>query len=118
MPLNYVGLGLFIIVGIGFGGGTFLISALLRPNNPNSVKLEAYECGAPIFGDARDRFNIRYYVLAMLYLVFDLEVVFLYPWAVQYDQLGLFGLVEMMIFVAILLVGYFYAWKKGALDWV
>ncbi|MGH2363417.1 MAG: NADH-quinone oxidoreductase subunit A [Chloroflexota bacterium] len=118
MPAHYIGVGLFIVVGIAFGGGTFLVAGLLRPNNPNPVKQETYECGAPLIGDARDRFNVRYYVVAMLYLVFDLEVVFLYPWAVQYDKLGVFGLLEMVVFVAILLVGYFYAWKKGALEWV
>ena len=118
MPTNYIGIGLFILVGAVFSGGTFFIAGLIRPSNPNSVKLETYECGMPNVPDARDRFHIRYYVLAMLYLVFDLEVVFLYPWAVQYDKLGLFGLLEMVVFVAILLIGYFYAWKKGALEWV
>jgi NADH-quinone oxidoreductase subunit A len=118
VPTNYIGIGLFILVGIAFAGGTFAVAGLIRPSNPNPIKLEPYECGVPSIGDARDRFHIRYYVLAMLYLVFDLEVVFLYPWAVQYDKLGLFGLMEMVVFVAILLVGYFYAWKKGALDWV
>jgi len=118
VPTNYIGIGLFILVGMGFTGATFAAAALIRPSNPNPIKLEPYECGVPGVGDARDRFHIRYYVLAMLYLVFDLEVVFLYPWAVQYDKLGLFGLMEMLVFVAILLIGYFYAWKKGALDWV
>jgi NADH-quinone oxidoreductase subunit A len=118
VPTNYIGIGLFILVGIAFAGGTFLVAGLIRPSNPNQVKLAPYECGVQGVGDARDRFHIRYYVLAMLYLVFDLEVVFLYPWAVQYDKLGLFGLFEMLVFVAILLIGYFYAWKKGALDWV
>jgi len=118
VPTNYIGIGLFILVGMAFAGGTFLVAGLIRPSNPNPIKLEAYECGVPAVGDARDRFHIRYYVLAMLYLVFDLEVIFLYPWAVQYDKLGVFGLFEMMVFVAILLIGYFYAWKKGALDWV
>jgi len=118
VPTNYIGIGLFILVGVGFTGATFLIARLIRPQNPNPVKLQTYESGVAHVGDARDRFHIRYYVLAMLYLVFDLEVVFLYPWAVQYDKLGLFGLFEMAVFVAILLIGYFYAWKKGALDWV
>ena len=118
MPTNYIGIGLFILVGLAFTGGTFLVAGVIRPNNPNPVKLEPYESGISNVGDARDRFHIRYYVLAMLYLVFDLEVVFLYPWAVQYDKLGVFGLLEMLVFVAILLIGYFYAWKKGALDWV
>ena len=118
MPTNYIGIGLFILVGLAFTGGTFLAAGAIRPSNPNPVKAEAYESGMANVGDARDRFHIRYYVLAMLYLVFDLEVVFLYPWAVEYDKLGVFGLLEMLVFVAILLIGYFYAWKKGALDWV
>lgn len=118
MPTNYIGIGLFVLVGTAFSLGTFLVASLIRPSNPNPVKLETYESGIANVSDARDRFHIRYYVLAMLYLVFDLEVVFLYPWAVQYDKLGVFGLFEMLVFVAILLVGYFYAWKKGALDWV
>ncbi|HLY65387.1 MAG TPA: NADH-quinone oxidoreductase subunit A [Chloroflexota bacterium] len=118
MPTNYIGIGLFIVVGVLFVGATFLVAGFIRPSNPNPVKLEPYESGVPNVSDARDRFHIRYYVLAMLYLVFDLEVVFLYPWAVQYDKLGVFGLFEMLVFVAILLIGYFYAWKKGALDWV
>jgi NADH-quinone oxidoreductase subunit A len=118
VPTNYIGIGLFILVGLAFTGGTFLAASVIRPHNPNPVKLQPYESGIAGVGDARDRFHIRYYVLAMLYLVFDLEVVFLYPWAVQYDKLGVFGLLEMLVFVAILLIGYFYAWKKGALDWV
>lgn len=118
MPTNYIGIGLFILVGMGFGVATFAIAALLRPRNPNSVKAEIYECGVPSVTAGADRLHVRYYVLAMLYLVFDLEVVFLFPWAVQFDALGLFGLVEMTVFIAILLVGYIYAWKKGALDWV
>ncbi|MHB8618477.1 MAG: NADH-quinone oxidoreductase subunit A [Chloroflexota bacterium] len=118
MPANYIGFGLFVVVAIGFGAVTVLIAGLIRPKNPNPIKLKPYECGVASVGDARDRFHIRYYVLGMLYLVFDLEVVFLYPWAVQYDKLGVFGLSEMIVFVAILLIGYFYAWRKGALEWV
>ena len=121
MPTNYIGIGLFILVGAAFAGGTFLVAGLIRPSNPNPIKSEPYECGVPmagLVGDGHARFHIRYYVLAMLYLVFDLEVIFLYPWAVQYDKLGVFGLFEMLVFVAILLIGYFYAWKKGALEWV
>ena len=80
-------------------------------------KLMPYECGIDPIGDARDRFSVRFYIVAMLFLVFDVEVVFLFPWAVIYDRLALFGLIEMLIFIGILVVGYYYAWRKGALEW-
>lgn len=80
-------------------------------------KLSPYECGIDPIGDARERFSVRFYIVAMLFLVFDVEVVFLFPWAVIYDKLALFGLVEMLIFIGILVVGYYYAWRKGALEW-
>src|SRR5262249_40703862 len=80
-------------------------------------KLLPYECGVDPIGDARDRFSVRFYIVAMLFLVFDVEVIFLFPWAVIYDKLALFGLAEMLIFIAILVVGYYYAWRKGALEW-
>jgi NADH-quinone oxidoreductase subunit A len=80
-------------------------------------KLSPYECGIDPIGDARERFSVRFYIVAMLFLVFDVEVVFLFPWAVIYDKLALFGLVEMLVFIGILVVGYYYAWRKGALEW-
>ena len=80
-------------------------------------KLLPYECGVDPIGDARERFSVRFYIVAILFLVFDVEVVFLFPWAVIYDKLALFGLVEMLIFIGILVVGYYYAWRKGALEW-
>ena len=76
-----------------------------------------YECGVDPVGDARSQYMIKYYLIAMLFVAFDVETIFMYPWAVLFDQLGLFGLVEMVIFIVILVVGYFYAWRKGALDW-
>ena len=84
---------------------------------PEVVKLQAYECGIRPAMGARERFSIRYYVLALLFVVFDVEAIFLFPWAILYDKLLLFGLVEMAIFLGILVLGYFYAWKKGALEW-
>ncbi|HKV38567.1 MAG TPA: NADH-quinone oxidoreductase subunit A [Blastocatellia bacterium] len=80
-------------------------------------KLSPYECGVDPIGDARERFSVRFYMVAMLFLVFDVETVFLFPWAVIYDRLALFGLAEMLVFIAILVVGYYYAWRKGAFEW-
>ncbi|MHB1605215.1 MAG: NADH-quinone oxidoreductase subunit A [Leptospirales bacterium] len=116
-PEHYVPIFLFLLVAIGFGAVSLTIGRLIRPKNPYKDKNAPYECGVPPINDARERFSIRYYVIAMLFLIFDVEVVFLYPWAVDFDRLGLFGLVEMMIFIFILLVGYVYAWKKEALEW-
>lgn len=94
------------------------IGALVRTNKPDNVKLAAYECGMPIIDDARKRYNARFYILAMLFVIFDVETVFLFPWAVTFDLIGIFGLVEMILFITILIFGYFYAWRKGALEWV
>jgi NADH-quinone oxidoreductase subunit A len=80
-------------------------------------KLLPYECGVEPIGDARERFSVRFYIVAMLFLVFDVETVFLFPWAIIYDKLAVFGLVEMLVFIGILVVGYYYAWQKGALEW-
>ena len=80
-------------------------------------KLMPYECGVDPIGDARDRFSVRFYIVAMLFLIFDVETIFLFPWAVIYDRLALFGLAEMLLFIGILVVGYYYAWRKGALEW-
>ncbi|HWO43647.1 MAG TPA: NADH-quinone oxidoreductase subunit A [Candidatus Eisenbacteria bacterium] len=94
-----------------------LIAQRLGPKAPNPVKAEPFESGNPPRGDARVRFSVSFYLVAMLFLIFDLEVVFLYPWAIYFRQLGLFGLVEMAIFVGILVVGFVYVWRKGALEW-
>ena len=95
-----------------------MFSRLLHPQKANKVKLEPYECGIEPVDDARDRYSIRYYLVAMLFVIFDVETVFMFPWAVIFDELALFGLIEMLVFLFILVVGYFYAWKKGALEWV
>jgi len=95
-----------------------LIMALFRPSNPNPTKLSPYECGIAAPTEAFDhRFSVRYYLIAVLFVVFDVETVFLFPWAVMYDRLLLFGLVEMIVFLYILVVGYVYVWKRGALSW-
>ena len=99
--------------------GMILLSALVgraKPGAPSS-KLYPYECGMPMDGSARQRFSVRFYVVAMLFILFDLEAAFLYPWAVVYRRLGMFALVEMFVFIAILMVGYAYAWRKGGFNW-
>lgn len=108
---------LFIFIALAFGIVTLLISYLVQPKYPEPEKLSAYECGSEPFSDARMPFPVRYYIFAMLFVIFDIEVIFLYPWAVVFDKIGLIGLVEMMIFIALFLVAYIYAWRKGALEW-
>ena len=93
------------------------ISFIVGERKPDKEKLSAYECGFEAFDDARGRFDVRFYLVAILFIIFDLEVAFLFPWAVIYNQLALFGLIEMFIFLGILIVGYFYVWKTGALEW-
>ncbi len=117
MLSSYIPIFLFIVVATGFAVATILISKLVHAEKPNTVKLEPYECGIESSGDARDRYSIRYYLIAMLFVIFDVETVFMFPWAVSLDRLALFGLIEMLVFLFILVVGYFYAWKKGALEW-
>jgi NADH-quinone oxidoreductase subunit A len=114
----YIPILLFILVAVGFAIFTLLFSKLLHPKKHNVVKLEPYECGIEPATDARDRYSVRYYLIAMLFVIFDVETVFMFPWAVILgDHLRLFGLIEMVVFLFILIVGYMYAWKKGALEW-
>ncbi len=108
---------LFVLVAIGFAIFALIFAWLIRPERYNRVKLEPYECGIEAQTAARDRYSIRYYLIAMLFVVFDVETVFMFPWAVIMDRLALFGLIEMTVFLFILIVGYFYAWKQGALEW-
>ena len=117
VPQSYLPILILILAGTAFAVGSLLVGSLVRPSRPYHAKLMPYESGAPTFSDARAKFPMRYYIIAMLFVIFDIETVFLYPWASVFNQLGLFGLVEMLLFIAILLVGYFYAWKKGALEW-
>ena len=116
IPLNYVPILFFIL----------LRSALARypfgrlgraPDRPYRAKLAPYESGSPLFSDARVQFPMRYYIIAMLFVIFDIEFIFLFPWAVDFKRLGFLGLMEMVVFIGILLVGFWYAWKKGALEW-
>jgi NADH-quinone oxidoreductase subunit A len=113
----YIPVLLFLLVAIGFAVATLLIAWSIAPAKFNKVKLEPYECGIEPETDARDRYSVRYYLVAMLFVIFDVEVVFLYPWAVIMDELLLFGLIEMFVFLGILVVGYVYAWRRGALEW-
>jgi len=113
----YVPILLFVLLATGFALVTLLISRFLQAGKPNAVRLEPYECGIEPITDARDRYSIRYYLIAMLFVIFEVETIFLYPWAVALDELALFGLVEMVVFLFILVVGYAYAWRKGALEW-
>ena len=118
MLLDYVPIAMFVVVATGFALFTLVFSSLLRSKKYNSVKLEPYECGIEPTTGARDRYSIRYYLVAMLFVIFDVETVFMFPWAVIFDKLLLFGLIEMLVFIFILVVGYYYAWRKGALEWV
>ena len=108
---------LFILVGAGVGVAPMALGRILGPNNPSPEKLAPYECGFPAFEDARMRFDVRYYLVAILFILFDLEIAFLFPWAVSLDAIGTFGFVSMMVFLGVLVVGFVYEWKKGALDW-
>src|SRR5919108_547280 len=115
MPQNYVPIVIFIaVIGILLPV-TLLAAKLVRPDNPHKTKLMPYECGIDPVDNARGRYTVRFYIVAILFVVFDVETIFLFPWAVQFKALGLFGLLEMFIFLGILVIGYVWIWKKGAL---
>ncbi len=119
MAGDYAYPGIFLLVGLLFVlVNVEILSRLFRPKNPNPVKLSPYECGEEPIGISWIRFHIRYYLYTLVYVVFAVEVVFLIPWAVVFRTLGFFAFVEMMVFILILFVGFAYAWKKGALEWV
>jgi NADH-quinone oxidoreductase subunit A len=114
---QYLPILLFILVGLTVGVVLLSVGSVLSPNRPDPAKLSPYECGFEAFEDARMKFDVRYYLVAILFILFDLEIAFLFPWAVVLPQIGFFGFVAMMIFLAILVVGFVYEWKKGALEW-
>jgi len=114
---NYIPIFLFIGLAFLFPIVTLLFAKLVRPNTGGVGKLSPYECGVDPDSDARQRYAIRYYVVAILFVIFDVETVFLFPWAIIYRQLAFFGLIEMLVFLGILIVGYIWIIKKGALDW-
>ncbi|MFO0706886.1 MAG: NADH-quinone oxidoreductase subunit A [Nitrospira sp.] len=117
VPANYLPILVFIGIAIAFGAVSLLAGWVVRPSRPYRAKLAPYESGSPLFQDARVQFPMRYYIIAMLFVIFDIEIVFMFPWAVAFSKLGFLGLVEMAVFIAILVVGFWYAWKKGALEW-
>ena len=108
---------IMIGLGIGFAAGSVLLSLLVGPRRPSPEKSAPYECGMPAVGDARERQSIKFYLVAMIFLLFDIEIAFLFPWAVAFRDLGLAGLIQVVTFLLLLSTGYIYVWRKGALDW-
>ena len=117
MLAEYFPILLFLIVALGIGVAPLVLGKLLGPNRPDPEKLSPYECGFEAFEDARMKFDVRYYLVAILFILFDLEIAFLFPWASVINDIGLPGFFAMMLFLAILVVGFVYEWKKGALEW-
>jgi len=114
---NYFPILLFIVVGLLIGGVLLGLGTLVSPDRPDPEKLSPYECGFEAFEDARMKFDVRYYLVAILFILFDLEIAFLFPWAIVLPEIGFAGFVAMMVFLAVLVVGFVYEWKKGALEW-
>ena len=114
---DYLPLVIFIFVALGIGLGLLVAPFLVAFKQPDPEKLSAYECGFNAFDDARMKFDVRFYLVAILFIIFDLEVSFLFPWAVAFGDLGVFGFWSMMVFLAVLTIGFIYEWKKGALEW-
>lgn len=115
--LEYLPVLLFVLVGLGFAAVTIGLSTFIVPRYTNAVKDSPYECGVEPVGNAHSRFSVKFYLVAVLFILFDIEAVFLYPWAVSFKWLGLYGVIEMVLFIAILLAGYFYLLRKRALEW-
>ncbi|MBI4465621.1 MAG: NADH-quinone oxidoreductase subunit A [Acidobacteria bacterium] len=118
MPSNYIPVVIFLILAAAFPIVTLWIAKFVRPESPFVAKLRPYECGIDPETDSRGRYTVRFYIVAILFVIFDVETIFLFPWAVQFKVLGLFGLIEMGIFLAILIVAYIWVYKKGALEWI
>ena len=114
---NYFPVLMFVIIGIMVGVVPILLGKLISPNRPDPKKNSPYECGFEAFEDARMKFDVRYYLVAILFILFDLEIAFLFPWAIVLREIGMFGFGAMLVFLAILVVGFIYEWKKGALEW-
>lgn len=113
----YLPILIMAILAAGFAIGALTLSHFVGPRRPTPAKTEPYECGMRPISSARQRIPVRFYLIAMLFILFDIEIVFLYPWAIVFDRLGLFGLIEMAVFIGILVIGYIYVWRKGALTW-
>jgi NADH-quinone oxidoreductase subunit A len=118
MPRGYLPILIFGVIAILFPIALLMLAKLLRPAAPAPTKMEAYECGIRPASDSRGRYTVRFYIIAILFVIFDVETIFLFPWAVRYKYLGWFGVAEVAVFLAILIVGYVWAYKKGALEWV
>ena len=114
---DYLSIIIFLFIALLLSVGFILINFISSPNNPDPEKLSAYECGFEAFDDSRMEFDVRFYLVAILFIIFDLEIAFLFPWAISLGKIGLLGFCSMMIFLLILTVGFIYEWKKGALDW-
>ena len=114
---DYLSIIIFTFCALSLSIGFIALNYIFAPKNPDPEKLSAYECGFEAFGDSRMEFDVRFYLVAILFIIFDLEIAFLFPWAISLGNIGLFGFVSMMIFLFILTVGFVYEWKKGALDW-
>ncbi len=114
---EYLPIIIFIVIALVMGVMPLVMTMMLAEQKPDAEKLSAYECGFEAFEDSRMQFDVRFYLIAILFVIFDLESAFLFPWAIVLDKIGFFGFIEMVLFLVILLVGYIYAWKKGALQW-
>ncbi|MFM8244717.1 MAG: NADH-quinone oxidoreductase subunit A [Candidatus Fonsibacter sp.] len=114
---NYLTILIFLFISIGIGVAFIVLNYISSPSKPDAEKLSAYECGFEAFGDARMKFDVRFYLVAILFIIFDLEVAFLFPWAITLGDIGNLGFWSMMVFLGVLTVGFIYEWKKGALDW-
>ena len=117
MLAEYFPIMIFLGIAAGMGVVLLLVGGILGPNNPSSEKLSPYECGFEAFEDSRMKFDVRFYLVAILFIIFDLEIAFLFPWAVVLDEIGMTGLIAMGVFLLILVIGFIYEWKKGALEW-
>ena len=118
MPSGYLPIFIFLAIAILFPTVTIIAAKLIRPSAPSITKLEAYECGIKAASDSRGRYTVRFYIIAILFVIFDVETIFLFPWAIRFKTLGWFGVAEVLVFLAILVIGYIWAYKKGALEWV
>jgi NADH-quinone oxidoreductase subunit A len=117
LVLDYLPLAVFVGVALAIGSGLMLAPFMVAVRNPDTEKLSPYECGFNPFDDARMRFDVRFYLVSILFIIFDLEVAFLFPWAVAFKEVGAFGFWSMIVFLMVLTIGYIYEWKKGALEW-
>lgn len=118
--MSYIPILILLLIGVGIAGAILFLSHLLGPKLPNKVKNSVFECGFAPHGNARGRFSVRFYLVAILFLLFDVEAIFFFPWAIvfkKYLSINSFIMIEMLVFIAVLLIGYFYAWRKGALEW-